>query len=136
MVRYVVFGTISAAILLGGFLVSPPLKTEAVPVSKLENAMRFLSEPAQAGATAFADQCSDCHGFEGEGTGSAPSLTQRSYSKDFRNAEAFHTSVGAAAAAHNAARSPERRSATQEFNQLELMGKFLREVRERNDRRS
>ncbi len=136
MTRFVILGVLVMGVVAGFLYAKPPLKTVPIEQTEFEAMTRFLSEPAQAGATAFADQCSTCHGLRGQGIGEAPSLTERDYAKDFRDAEAFHASVGRATAAHGAARNPSKKSATQNFNELELMGKFLRELRVRNERQS
>lgn len=136
MMRFLILGVLGCGILAGFLYATPPLKTVPVQQTEFEAMTRFLSQPAQAGATAFADQCSSCHGLKGQGSGDAPSLTERDYAKDFRDAEAFHDSVGRAAAAHSAARTQKAKSSRQSFNELELMGKFLRELRVRNERES
>ena len=92
---------------------------------------RALSEPAIAGMRRFGDNCSECHGTQAEGTERGPELLSRSYSKNFKDSEAFHSAIGKQIPAHRqfipgADDDPE---ASVDFNTLEKMGKFLREAR-------
>ena len=93
-------------------------------------AVRLLSPPAQGGYRAFKSTCSECHGTGGQGTGRGPRLTNQDYAGDFRTRPAFHGAVGANIPAHQAIMG-ERPG----FNQVELMGKFLREMRQQVARR-
>lgn len=91
--------------------------------------LRFLSQSAQAGYSPYKSACASCHGFGGEGTDKGPPLRSAGIAGDFRQRPAFHRAVDRGVAAHQALLGN-----TANFNQIELMGKFLREARRREIR--
>ena len=93
-------------------------------------AVRLLSAPAQGGYRRFKAACAECHGTGGQGTDTGPRLTGRSYASDFREARAFHSKTGRTIPAHRAVMGD-----APGFNDVEMMGKFLRELRQQIARR-
>ncbi len=126
--RLIVVASLIGTLFLVSYVFTPPLRT--VPPEELQKyaASQFLSEPAQAGQAVFTNGCSDCHGFDGRGTAEGPSLLDRAYAEDFRDVDLFHDAVEREIPAHSAiigsasGRKPD-------FNQRELLGKYLREMR-------
>ncbi|MEM1298678.1 MAG: hypothetical protein AAGH68_05300 [Pseudomonadota bacterium] len=88
-----------------------------------------FSNPGVAGMRRFGNACSDCHGERGGGTDRGPSLLNKDYARDFRNSEVFHSAVGQAIAAHRDLLADLELEGKEGFNNLEFMGKFLREAR-------
>lgn len=131
--RSLVFAALFMALLFGLTQVwlSPPLKAPPRPDESVIDHLS-LSEPAFAGASAFASQCSECHGLLGQG-GVAPNLLYRDYALDFRNAPAFHEDAQSDIKAHKRFLRRVARNDTTTFNELEMMAKFLRELRLKGD---
>ena len=91
--------------------------------------LRFLSQTAQAGYSPYAARCAECHGYGGEGTEAGPALNTAELAGDFRDRPAFHRAVQRGVAAHQ-----DLLGSGPNFNQVELMAKFLREARLREAR--
>lgn len=134
--RYVFVPLVICMLIAVGYIFSPPLKT--LPPAELQRyaASQFLSEPAQAGQEAFTDRCSSCHGFDGSGTDTAPSLLDRAYAADFRDVDAFHRSVARNIPAHDALLGASRGDGELDFNKLEFLAKYLREMRDFRDKKA
>ena len=81
--------------------------------------------------------CAECHGYEAKGTDIAPSLLNRPYAKDFRNSRIFHDRTTRGIPAHAEVLRSSGGDGALDFNALETMSKFLREMRrsELQDRR-
>ena len=125
----------TAAILLAANLVLE-MPSEKTPKTKPFSyaAARAMSEPAMAGMIEFGGSCAECHGRFAQGTDKGPGLLHRSYAKNFRNSERFHSAVGSRIAAHQDIIGMASGSGAVDFNSLELMGKFLREARRNQPR--
>lgn len=118
-----------AMVLLPVWLLAPPL---FVPDTRTDGELLAnwnFSDPGRAGMLTFSARCADCHGVRGQGTESGPSLLNRSYSADFREAPAFHNAVRAPIQAHQDFIRIVGGANETDFNDLELLGKFLREAR-------
>lgn len=114
-------------ILLPIWWLTPPLMVEE-PENDEVVIVRNLSEPAQAGRMTFGAQCAQCHGKSAEG-GAAPGLLDRVYAVDFRDAPAFHSKAQSAIPEHDAFMKRTQGYGRLGFNDLEMMAKFLREMR-------
>ena len=90
---------------------------------------QVFSNPGIAGMRRFGSACSSCHGDRGEGTSQGPSLLDKDYARDFRNSEQFHSSAGQSISAHRDLLADLELEGKEGFNNLEFMGKFLREAR-------
>lgn len=112
------------AVMLFSGLLTPPLETPPIERRDVLQTLN-LSDPGYAGADVFASQCAECHGKFAEG-GDGPGLLDRSYAKDFRDVREFHEKAGKRIPEHDAFLG---RDETELFNDLELMGTFLREMR-------
>lgn len=122
-------------VLMGGLLVAANNVLES-PLSSPEGSEpvtyvreQSFSNPGVAGMRRFGNSCSGCHGERGGGTDKGPSLLNKNYARNFRNSEAFHSAVGQAIAAHSNLLAQADQEDKERFNNLELMGKFLREAR-------
>lgn len=99
-------------------------KAEARP-HPLEEAA--LSRVAFGGYRIFQQNCSGCHGELADGSAQAISLLDKPYARDLYLRELLHQSFRDAAAVHKAA-SKKRKRFKLSFNQLEMVGKYLREL--------
>ena len=121
---------IIAAILIAANLVlTPPMQTEPLEGEAKYVRARQFSEPAMAGMRSFAEHCADCHGPDADGSGTAPALINRPYAVDFRNSKQFHSEVSRQIPAHGAVIAATRGAGDLDFNALERMSKYLRELR-------
>lgn len=120
----------TASILVAfNWVLEPPLKVAAPEEEVSYAAMRRLSEPAIAGSQRFGSMCAQCHGFEAEGTDIAPALLNRPYATDFRNSKMFHDITTREIPAHSEVLRAADGNGSLDFNTLEKMSKFLREMR-------
>lgn len=119
-----VIGVIGVAV----FTLDPFLEPEDV---YLEGKLRFLSNPARAGYNAYAAHCAGCHGILGEGTDTAPSLSDSATARRFYDRRELHRALAEAIAAHESALPGGRADGTLDFNEVEMLGKFLREFARR-----
>lgn len=134
MMYFRIAGVLFSMLLIMAYFLVPPLSTKPPAEAVNYAATRFLSEPAQAGQTAFGERCSECHGEIGEGMQGAPNLTDRDYAVDYRDAEAFHSAIGRDIPAHRDIIAAAHDAGRLDFNELQLMAKFLREIRRKKDR--
>ena len=111
------------------WVLEPPLETPPPPNEVSYAAQRRLSDPAIAGAERFGNMCAECHGAEAQGTDIAPSLLSRPYARDFRNSRLFHDRTTSGIAAHAELVRSIGGNGELDFNTLEKMSKFLREMR-------
>lgn len=120
----------TAAILWGTVMVldGPFATIESEGTANYVRARKF-TELATAGRTQFMDMCASCHGVAAEGTGDAPALINRPYSVDFRNAERFHSELSRSIPAHDQVFAARDGQGTLDFNELQRMSKYLRELR-------
>ena len=125
----IILATVVFLILLPVWLLAPPISGTDRDQQTYFAAKRRLSEPALAGGVTFANRCAGCHGSMGHGTEHAPSLLTRRYATDYRDAPAFHAAVGATILAHQQVTRAARNGSGLDFNELEMMAKFLREMR-------
>ncbi len=109
------------------FVLSPPLDVGDSP-GGAKTARHFLSFPAEAGRKMFDGGCADCHGEGGSG-GSAPALRDKAFARDFMKKRELHDGVAAPIPGH-AGLSVHlgREGGSARFNQVELMGRYLREI--------
>lgn len=120
----------TAAILVATNLVlAPPLEVTPIEGEAQYVRARKFSEPAMAGMRSFAEHCADCHGQNADGNGTAPALINRPYAVDFRNSKEFHSEVSRQIPAHGEVIAATRGAGELDFNALERMSKYLRELR-------
>jgi len=131
MLRYLAAAAGLAVIVAALFFATPFLVPGEVAPAPGYQGVRFLSETAQAGHETFRDNCASCHGYGGEGTADGPPLITAEMSGDFRDRPAFHRAVERGVAAHRGLLAGTGEAG---FNDVELMAKFLREVRQREAR--
>lgn len=126
----VIAGTIVVAvIILPIYWLRPPLRTGPPPSSYSYAALQSLSGPARAGQSIFGDHCARCHGTKGAG-GTAPALSDGRYARDFMAAKDLHNAIGRPIPEHAALTDElSAADANTRFNRVELMGKYLRELR-------
>ena len=124
-----VVGQFVALLLLANIFLDTPLSSPPGPGGASYVRARALSEPAIAGMENFGDHCSACHGSSAEGTDQAPALLDRSYAVDFRDSRLFHEEVAQDIPAHRDILDAGQDGSALSFNSVELMSKFLREMR-------
>lgn len=119
----------TALILIATLMIlTPPLDTPDEGTANYVRARKF-SEPAMMGMMQFGDHCATCHGQAAEGTAEAPALIDRPYATDFRNAKNFHSELGRSIPAHADVLAAVNGGGRIDFNALERMSKYLRELR-------
>lgn len=136
------------AIVLGGlviggmatasqFVLTPPLQAPELPEGKGKvTARHFLSDLGEAGKRAFSGSCADCHGKEGLG-GNAPRLDTQAFTWDYRRTQELHEAVNGQIPDHSAlgvTLGPV--GSASRFNDVEMMGKYLREIRASRERKA
>lgn len=120
----------TAAILWGTLMVlDGPFATVEDEINPNYVRARKFTELATAGRMQFMDMCAGCHGVAAQGTGDAPALIDRPYSVDFRNAERFHSELSQSIPAHDQILAARDGQGDLDFNALERMSKYLRELR-------
>lgn len=108
-------------------VMTPPLKV-GEGTAQHRTARVFLSATGEAGRVAYQASCAECHGTRGRG-GSAPALRHADYARDFRLNERLHSAVSADIPEHQGLRSAlGRPGGKARFNQVEMMGSYLREL--------
>lgn len=132
-VLFVVFCTM---IVVSNFL-PPPLR---VPQLSLEERVASprdnLSDLAEAGRRVYAGQCADCHGVAGTG-GTAPRLDRMGFSLAPGRARDLHDILDVPIPAHAGLPAGLRGPGGQKrFNDVERLGKYLREIRQSRRRRA
>lgn len=126
--------TVGAIIALPYLTLSPPLKVGDPPPGSRPAAGPYLSGTAEAGKQAFSGSCADCHGQEGQG-GTARALDRMAFSRDFMRMRDLHESATARIPGHEGLeRLLDHRDDRERFNNVELMGKYLREMQRKRDR--
>ncbi|MEM6620631.1 MAG: hypothetical protein AAF674_00255 [Pseudomonadota bacterium] len=124
-------------VVIASMFTSRPLDVSDVRLSMQERDLEHarvmqFSQLAIGGMLRFGDYCSACHGTYGEGTDTAPSLVDKTYAVDFRERELFHTELARSIPAHRAilrARRGDGQGGELGFNGVEMMAKYLREIR-------
>lgn len=101
------------------------------PAVYVDGKIRNLSTTAKAGYNAYAANCAVCHGPLGEGVGPAPPLTDQNTARRFYDRRELHRALAQAIAAHEQALPGGRADGVLDFNEVELMGRFLREFARR-----
>lgn len=128
----------SAAVLsvIPMFVFPPPLKVPPPREGNAHRANQFLSGPAESGKRTFSGNCKACHGAAGRG-GPGGRLDTLAFARDFMRSRDLHDALERAIPAHAGLDvqlgAP---GARQRFNDVERMGKYLREVRVQRARRS
>ena len=138
MRRYVIAAIlVLAALFTMPYLpLTPPLKVGEPPPGSRPAARAQLTETAEAGRRVFAGTCARCHGERGEG-GSATALSRMALARDFMRVRDLHEAVAEDIRGHaGLVRSLGDGDATERFNTVELMGRYLREIRRRKLRQS
>ena len=131
LIVVLVMGQIIAMLVAANLILETPLSTP--PGSAAANYIRArqLSEPALAGMQSFDNHCASCHGEDAVGTDQAPSLRDRAYAKDFRDSRLFHEEVAQDIPAHRDILQAGQDGGALDFNRVEMMSKYLREMRRR-----
>lgn len=93
------------------------------------SAANYFTDAGRGGYGLFARRCQECHGFFLEGTEIGPALVEIAQHMDYSTRKAFHAAVTAHPGGAGAARHPSKQ-VVPEFNQLELIAKYLREFGE------
>ncbi len=125
----IVLGQTAAILVAANLVLVPPLQTPPPGEEHQYAQTRQLSEPAIAGRERFGNHCSSCHGSAAEGTDIAPALLNRPYAVDFRNSRLFHDQIARQIPAHREVLAAAEGDGRLDFNTLETMSKFLREMR-------
>lgn len=87
-----------------------------------------LSDAGTSGFFLFRKHCQDCHGYLGSGTSKIPALLGSAYSTDHKARKAFHREFRHSSRDHIRVARGTRKKPGPRFNELELIGKFLREI--------
>lgn len=87
-----------------------------------------LSDAGTSGYFLYRKHCRSCHGKLGEGTERGKGLIQTRYSKDHLSRQAFHEQFRHATRVHIKVARGTRNKPGPRFNDIELIGKFLREI--------
>lgn len=87
-----------------------------------------LSDAGTSGFFLFRKHCQNCHGYLGSGTSKIPALLGSAYSTDHKARKAFHREFRHSSRDHIRVARGTRKKPGPRFNELELIGKFLREV--------
>ena len=124
-----VIGSFVALLVAAHLMLETPLSSPTGEGKGTYIRARALSEPAIAGMLNFGDHCSDCHGTSAEGSRKAPSLLDRSYAVNFRDSRLFHEEVARDIPAHKHLIQAGEEDSPIDFNSVEMMSKFLREMR-------
>lgn len=124
-----VLGIMAGLLLTANMVLRPPLAVE--PRAFLTSLVQkgAFSEPALGGLRHYTRDCAQCHGVAAEGTSRGPGLRARAYADDFRNSAMFHGAIGRDIPAHRAMKLRRVSNRTADFNRLERIAKFLRELR-------
>lgn len=122
-VVYAAIGVSSGLVVPGMFLAPPLTSGNLTPEQRAEYKMREMSSLAIAGMRVYHNTCVSCHGDEGIGTASAPSLQDPRFAGTQSGRQAFHDSL-AAGVPHRPL--PEIRRLS--FNQIEQIARYVREV--------
>lgn len=86
-----------------------------------------FSSVAHGGFMLYRAACADCHGVSAQGKKDAPALVGGDFSRDYADRAAFHEAFRKARAKHRAAGNAVQRAVRADFNDLEMMARFLRE---------
>ena len=87
-----------------------------------------LSDAGTSGFFLYRKHCQSCHGDFGSGTDRVAALLNTEYSNDHRTRRDFHRNFRAATPEHIKVARGTRKNPGPGFNELELVGKFLREI--------
>lgn len=89
----------------------------------------FFTQLGIAGRLVYQANCQDCHGTAGRGTVAGPSLLHRAYAPEVLSQRAFHKAVtqGVAAKRWTFGDMP---PIDLSFNEIELVARYLRELRD------
>ncbi len=131
---FVASGTL---IVLSNYVLTPPLKVPALRAGeRAVSARDALSNLAAAGQRVYSGSCADCHGEHGTG-GSARRLDTLAFARGPRRSRDLHDMLNNPIVDH-AGLSEElgNPGAKERFNEVERVGKYLREVRLKRRRRS
>ena len=120
---------VSAALAAPTAVLPPPLESgpETADPSRLER--RVLTQVGIAGRLLFQENCAQCHGSDGRGSVNGPSLLHRDYAPDRLSQREFHKAVtnGVPATKWTFGDMP---AIALGFNDIELIARFIREVRD------
>lgn len=105
--------------------VTPPLYAPVSAESLRVQEERNHSPLGLAGKRLYETSCAACHGAKGRGGADGPSLLAPSAAAQLSGA-VFHTAAAGEAKVQRAS----RRSSGTSFNELELIARYLREVRD------
>lgn len=87
-----------------------------------------LSDTGTSGLFLYRRHCQSCHGHLGAGTDKLAPLLGSKYSKSHTARKTFHREFRRSSKDHIAVARGTRKNPGPRFNQLELIGKFLREI--------
>lgn len=87
-----------------------------------------LSDAGTSGYHLYARHCKSCHGFLGSGSKKASRLTQTRFSQEHTARKEFHEGFRHGSRDHIKVARGTRKKPGPKFNDIELIGKFLREV--------
>ena len=93
-----------------------------------KSASNPLSDAGTSGFHLFRRNCQSCHGHLGAGLGKVPALSRTEYAQDHAARRAFHDRFRELEDVHKAVARGTRKRKGIRFNDLELIGKFLREI--------
>ncbi|MEM7213873.1 MAG: cytochrome c [Pseudomonadota bacterium] len=87
-----------------------------------------LSDAGTSGFHLFRRHCQSCHGYLGMGTSKGGPLTRTRYSRDHKARRDFHRNFRSSTPKHARVARGTPKKPGPRFNDLELIGKFLREI--------
>lgn len=102
-------------------------KADSMP-DPTQAASNPLSDAGTSGFFLYRQHCQSCHGYLGAGTDNVDALLGSRYSGDHKYRKAFHSEFRRSSKDHIAVARGTRKNPGPRFNQLELIGKFLREI--------
>lgn len=98
------------------------------PADPTTAASNPLSDAGTSGYHLYRRHCQSCHGHLGEGTEQVTGLTRTVYSRDHQSRRSFHQQFRYATRLHAGVARGTRNKPGPKFNDIELIGKFLREI--------
>lgn len=123
---------VTAALTVPQAFLTPPLSTgpSDQPPSYVER--RNFTPLAQAGKQLYDQQCAECHGGDGGGTLTGPSLKHRAYLGQNLSRQDFHRAVAEGVPATRWTFGDMPGNPHLSFNDIELIARYVREVQNPN----